>query len=208
MKSLYSFISILVIVGGMFSCNEAILMKYNETKSLPIKADFNGTEKTISGKIDVNTLDKLFQIPSDSRVTSFAITGLSVQVNPLSGTEADFINYNIEFSDKEHTIVTNLVNFKHQFVASGDAFSISSELNPTSLNQLKCMLGNFLLSEPNKQCNTTNEISYTVVYKATDVSGNPKLFNGSVTGYLNFQVEYRTCEEVPDGLFLDFEHCL
>lgn len=209
MKPLFNIIILLAFLVGSFSCTESVKFTYNESKSLPIKAELNDSKITKFGTITPQSFSQLLNIPSDAKVTNFAITGFTFQINPIIGTEADFIEYLIYFSDKDDIHFGTLASSKSRFVATGETVNISSELDPQKLSLLKCLLGNLILSVHNTSCTNLlgNEVNYVLSLKGMDINGNPKIFNGSITGTFNFQVSYNVCEDLPEGLFSEFEKC-
>jgi len=210
MKPVSFFILSLTLMVVLFSCTESVKMKYNETKSLPIKADMNGIKIEKLGTLTPDILKQLLNIPSDAKVTKFAITGFTIQVNTLNGTDADYIEYTIFFADKDEINQGILANKKLHFVADGEVFNISSDLDANNLNLLKCLLGNLISSDHDEKCRNlqgTDKVNYALTFKGKDINGNAKTFNGSITGTFNFQVVYEVCENVPEGLFSEFEKC-
>lgn len=210
MKPVFNIVLSITTIVGLLSCTESVKFTYNESKSLPIKAELNGSKIQKLGTITPDNLKQLLNIPSDANVTKFAITGFTIQVNPTTGTDADYIEYFIYFSDKDDIHFGTLANSKRHFVATGDAFNISSELDAQKLDLLKCLLGNLILTNKNDNCRNlqgNTEVNYGLSFEGKDFNGNPKTFNGSITGTFHFQVSYSVCEEVPEGLFKEFEKC-
>ena len=113
MKPVSFFILSLTLMVVLFSCTESVKMKYNETKSLPIKADMNGIKIEKLGTLTPDILKQLLNIPSDAKVTKFAITGFTIQVNTLNGTDADYIEYikDKNFSNKNLFIKSFMKHF-------------------------------------------------------------------------------------------------
>ena len=202
----FNFFIFLAALFSLTSCTDSRLIKYTESKVFPISAEMSESSKMITGYIESTKLKSLFDIPADGKVESFNITGLNLVLERLPSSEADLLDYNITFKNKEGFCL--LANKKDRDVSvlfGKKSFNISSELNKYCVNELECNIDYLLSGEP-YSCNP-GILEYIMSISARDFAGQPKNFVGKVTGQLSLQVVYSVCESFPEGMFSDYPKC-